>query len=132
MLIITDKEVKKRFIKSLIILFIIMFLGLFYGLFLVDYVSIPCIFTEITGFHCPGCGLTRALISIINFEFIEALQYNRLVYLIIIVIGTAIYRTFYQYIFKKDLKPIPSIILILLLIIFIGYGVLRNIPGFNL
>ncbi len=132
MLITTDKNTKKRLYISLLICIGMIGLGIFYALFLVDYFSVPCLFETVTGLYCPGCGITRAMISILNFKFIEALEYNKLAYLIIIVIGIGFYRMFYSYIFQKDLKPIPKVIIYSLLTIFLAYGILRNIPGINI
>lgn len=38
-----------------------------------------CMFKNLTGLECPGCGMTRALISIIHFDFVIAYGYNKLV-----------------------------------------------------
>lgn len=35
-----------------------------------------CIFHQSTGLHCPGCGLTRAVHSLLNGKFRQALAYN--------------------------------------------------------
>ena len=37
---------------------------------------IPCIWKMITGIPCPGCGLTRAFIFAVQFNFIEAVRMN--------------------------------------------------------
>lgn len=36
----------------------------------------PCVFHEITGLYCPGCGAARALHHMMNFEFATALRCN--------------------------------------------------------
>ncbi len=36
----------------------------------------PCIFHEITGFYCPGCGSARALHHLMQFDLATALQCN--------------------------------------------------------
>ena len=41
-------------------------------------VGIPCIFHVITGLDCPGCGNTRAVLSLIQLNFSEMLKYNLL------------------------------------------------------
>ena len=41
----------------------------------------PCPFHAITGFHCPGCGTTRALHSMANGNLVAALKLNALVVL---------------------------------------------------
>ncbi len=42
-----------------------------------------CVVRVITGLPCPGCGLTRASISLLHFDFPGAFHYHPLVYLII-------------------------------------------------
>mgnify|MGYP004571777181 FL=1 len=60
----------------------ITFLGLFVFLGFRWY----CPFKSITNIPCPGCGMTRAFIALLHFEFMKALYYNFLSYFIIIVI----------------------------------------------
>lgn len=38
----------------------------------------PCPFHALTGLYCPGCGSTRALHHLLNFEFVAALKCNLL------------------------------------------------------
>lgn len=38
--------------------------------------GIPCIWRSLTGYPCPGCGLTRAFASISNFNIIESIRFN--------------------------------------------------------
>jgi Protein of unknown function (DUF2752) len=37
-----------------------------------------CLFKNITGHECYGCGMTRAIISAIHLQFANAFQYNKL------------------------------------------------------
>ena len=41
-------------------------------------IRIPCIFKTITSLSCPGCGNTRAAISLLKFDIISAFKYNAL------------------------------------------------------
>ncbi len=44
---------------------------------LVLYVSpISCVILELTGVECPGCGMTRALVSAMRFDFRGALSHH--------------------------------------------------------
>jgi len=46
-----------------------------------------CFYKSNFGLECPSCGLTRSFISIENFDFMEAIRYNRVgifVYLLMI------------------------------------------------
>ncbi|MDR2424068.1 MAG: DUF2752 domain-containing protein, partial [Prevotellaceae bacterium] len=38
-----------------------------------------CLFKNLTGHECWGCGITRATISAIQFDFTAAFQYNKLI-----------------------------------------------------
>jgi hypothetical protein len=44
---------------------------------------IPCIWKTLFGFHCPGCGLTTAFISILELDFKKAFESNWLIFIII-------------------------------------------------
>jgi hypothetical protein len=37
-----------------------------------------CLFKNITGHECLGCGMTRAILSAIHFQFMQAVYYNKL------------------------------------------------------
>ena len=41
-----------------------------------------CILKLLIGYPCPGCGMTRAVISLVQFDFIAAFHYNPFVYAI--------------------------------------------------
>jgi len=36
----------------------------------------PCVFNELTGIHCPGCGSTRAGHDLLNGRILEAVNHN--------------------------------------------------------
>lgn len=91
---------------------------------------IPCPIKEITNLYCPGCGITRMLLSLLKLDFIKAFNYNPLVF-ISLPIGLYLY---IDYLIKKDkslYKKIPEKIWYIVIIIFIVYGILRNIPAFD-
>lgn len=43
--------------------------------------GIPCVFYEITGFKCPGCGISRMFAALARLDFIAAFKENPLVFL---------------------------------------------------
>ena len=45
-----------------------------------NYYNINCVFLEYIGLPCPGCGMTRALISVIKFDFYNAAKYNIVIF----------------------------------------------------
>lgn len=41
-----------------------------------------CLYKNITGNDCFGCGITRAVLSILHFDFSTAFHYNKLVVIV--------------------------------------------------
>lgn len=95
-------------------------------------VAIPCMFKEITGFYCPGCGITRMLFSIIKLDFYQAFRYNPFIFLLLIIyIGFLLIKIIIKIISNKDIK-IPEYVYYILILLLLIYWVLRNIPSLGL
>lgn len=90
-------------------------------------IGIPCIFHQVTGLYCPGCGTTRAITSLIRLQPYQAFRYNILIVSLLPI--TCIY-LLYRYVLKERQK-IPNIIWYFLLVLVISFGILRNIPFFS-
>ena len=92
--------------KIIIILIIFLLCGSIYYIGTNFY--IPCIFKKITGFYCPGCGITRMFRSLLELNIYQAFRYNPLVF-ILLILGL-IYLIYYLYIkiSKKELKKISK------------------------
>ncbi|MCH1981029.1 DUF2752 domain-containing protein [Ruminococcus sp. OA3] len=39
----------------------------------------PCIFHQVTGFYCPGCGGTRAVLALVKGNIIQSFLYHPIV-----------------------------------------------------
>ncbi|MBQ9965171.1 MAG: DUF2752 domain-containing protein [Clostridia bacterium] len=61
------KDLKRKLFISAIILIFASVLYIF---------EIPCIFLSITGVHCIGCGMTRALLNAIKLDFAAAFSHH--------------------------------------------------------
>lgn len=98
------------------------------------HIGIPCIFHKITGLYCPGCGMTRAIFSLIDLDIKQAIKNNILI--IIVVPFLIIYIINFAYIWINDLKKDPSKIFpkwfwYTELIITIIFGIIRNLKYFR-
>lgn len=113
---------KKQDYIFFIILFLVMAM-----LYLKFGVAIPCIFYKITGLYCPGCGITRMCLSLLKGEIYQAFRFNPIIFIDVplIVIFLIIEKCFKN---NKNIKKITNILFIILLIITIMFGILRNIP----
>jgi len=71
--------------KKLLIGFSLLVMGVFYLKVIspVFNIHIPCIFNKITGLDCPGCGMTRAALSLLDGNIYQAFRWNMLIFMII-------------------------------------------------
>ncbi|MEN3041421.1 MAG: DUF2752 domain-containing protein [Bacteroidia bacterium] len=65
-----------------------------------------CIFKNLTGMDCPGCGLTRATQHLLHWDWQKAMQYNPLVIVTSLILGWIwIKNLYWLYIYWKGQKP---------------------------
>ena len=96
--------------------------------------GIPCMFHQITGFYCSGCGASRALRSILHFDFYQALRYNAIFTICLPLFAVYFTSLSASYIrFGKDRvsEKISMKIIYIFVAIALVYGILRNIPAFS-
>ena len=61
-----------------------------------------CLYKNITGKECFNCGMTRAFLSILHFQFNQALDYNWRVVIVFPYTVIIYIVAWYKYIFKRD------------------------------
>lgn len=95
--------------------------------------GIPCPVHYFTGFKCPGCGVSRMFISIMKLDFKGAFEANRLLFLTLPVIISLLTVYFVRFIRtgSRKISKAENIIYIILITIFLIYGVIRNLPMIN-
>ncbi len=71
--------------------------------------EMPCVFLRLTGYECIGCGMTRALLSALNFDFSSAFEYHWMFWSVPLL---GLYALFDGNVFKN--KFLNIIVLILL------------------
>lgn len=108
--------------------------SLFLYLVITDKITSVCLFKNLFGIRCPGCGLTRSFKAILNLDLMQAFHYNFLgpILFILCIIFTIflIKDTILNQ--DKTLKLIFKILtkyyILILLIVFITI-ILNNING---
>ena len=60
-----------------------------------------CLIKNITGKECPNCGMTRAFLSVLHFDFKNAYQYNRNVIIVFPLTFFIYLYSWYKYINLK-------------------------------
>ncbi|MBR1413290.1 MAG: DUF2752 domain-containing protein [Bacilli bacterium] len=96
--------------------------------------KIECPIHKITHLYCPGCGVTRMLFAILKLDFYQAFRYNPLLFIFLPFISICIIDYLVGFIRNKDTiiyKRINNKIWFSLVIIFLLFGIIRNIPKFN-
>jgi hypothetical protein len=92
----------------------------------------PCIFYELTGLYCVGCGTGRAALSVLRLDLLSAFRYNPLMFILSPVLIYYVLKKYVSFVFGKDILPFPKIradwIGTILVIIVIAFWILRNIP----
>lgn len=92
----------------------------------------PCVFREVTGFHCIGCGITRACHALLHLRFWEAFGQNPLlvVALPLVLAGVALEGTAWVMAdrYRGPRVRLPAWAYRALLVTLLAYWVLRNVP----
>lgn len=86
---------------------------------------IPCIFRHVTGFYCPGCGMTRASLAILEGDIYQSFRFNMLIFILL-----PLFILFYVLEKKGKVKASKSLMFAMLTLT-LAFGVLRNLPAFS-
>ena len=94
----------------------------------------PCIFYELTGLYCIGCGTGRALLCLLHGDFFSAFRFQPLLMISLPLIIYYSAKKYIAFVFGHDILPFPKIknrfVGIFILVVIIAYWILRNLPFF--
>ena len=97
-------------------------------------IGIPCIFHETLHIYCPGCGLSRMFFAIFELNFYQAFRYNPMWFCCLPFLSVIGIDALIAYLYKRKTKiarKIPMFVWIILMALFIVFGVLRNLEPFS-
>ena len=123
----------KRLRKVFLVLAAFFAAGIIYYIITRFGISIPCMFKEITGLYCPGCGVTRMCINLIQLNFYDAFRSNQACFFVFPVLEVIFARRAYCYVKYGAVKNEKwmSVITVIIIIVLLVFGVLRNSPYFD-
>ena len=78
-----------------------------------------CMFHQMTGLYCPGCGATRALSAMLQGDVLASLHNNLLLFPLLALIA---------YLFMKPQTTFKRPVAVAIIAIIVAFTVLRNIP----
>lgn len=90
-----------------------------------------CVWYQLTGLYCPGCGSTRALHYLLRGELVLAFRMNALLVLALPVLIWSFLRWLRYTIWGRVPWQVPYAALVtrVVAIAVIAYFILRNVPG---
>ena len=117
-------------ITTYILLLILLFLYFF--LFKDVWIIPECIIHKYLDLYCPGCGITRSIISLLKLDILGSLYYNPIVLYSFISVNIYIINEIIYMIFKKRINIPYNIIIKIGLIILIVNCIVKNILGIEM
>lgn len=103
--------------------------GFAYYLAVRFFFAIPCMFKTLTGFKCPGCGITHMLVAELQLNFAQAYAANPALYLLQPVIGYFIGKMYIYWFLDKRCRWSrgENILLYVVAVILVVFGIIRNV-----
>ncbi|MBR3622289.1 MAG: DUF2752 domain-containing protein [Selenomonadaceae bacterium] len=90
-------------------------------------ISIECPFHAITGYYCPGCGVTTLFLCLSVFDFYGAFHANPVLFVLSPVIFWLIVKDKIYRLNKQQHNKTYNKIALTTIIILVAYGIIRNI-----
>ena len=120
----------KRFL-TITVLSLCLILFVFYSIKLLEFIGYKCPLRVVFNFYCAGCGSTRMMREIFNFNFYQAFRFNPLMFILFVLL--CIYCLYGIVVFIKKNKVVTLRIkyIYVFIAILTVYMVLRNIPLFD-
>lgn len=92
-------------------------------------IGIPCIFRTITGFMCPGCGVTHMFAALFALDIRAAFEANPVILLLLPVFTALLVKNIVQYIWHGQYRigRMEQLLLICSIAALLVFGVWRNL-----
>ena len=122
------KSTNLQKLKSKKIVLLFLGIGCIYGL-VVRYTEfrVPCLFYFITGWYCPGCGITRMIENLMYGRIQQAYECNPFLFVTIPLIGIFYLLGKSHFMQRGKWKKILHAAMILYVILLLLWGILRNV-----
>lgn len=95
----------------------------------------PCVLRKVTGFHCPGCGSTRAAHALLNRDLGSAWRKNPAFVISLPFILFGFTYSWLNWISPRRARPVrnlleklPASLPYVVIAAFVLFGILRNLP----
>ena len=123
---------KSRLARLARISAVILLVGCAYSLFFsLTGWGIPCLFHLVTGLNCPGCGVSRMLLSMMRLDFAAAFRYNAVLFCMLPALAALALIWVVSYLRTGTYRPgrVLQITELTMAGILVVWGVVRNLIG---
>ena len=103
----------------------------YYVWFSLTGLGIPCFFHLITGLKCPGCGVTRMLMSLLRLDLSAAFSYNAVLLCLLPLLLSLGLFSLIRYIRtgSRFMTRAENALVLAMAAVLVVWGVVRNLPG---
>ena len=90
--------------------------------------GLPCIFYQLTGWQCPGCGMSRMVLSLVRLDPVSAFHYNPFFFITLPIVLFCLLYSDIVYI-RKGVRTLGKmeIVLWIEVVLALAFGVVRNL-----
>ena len=121
---------KLRLRKTAIVYISLLFGGIVYAI-ICSWLGfgIPCVFREVTGLQCPGCGISRMCIALLKLDLRGAFAANPVALVLLPFLGAILADITVRYVKtgSKETKGWSTILGCVILVVLILFGIIRNL-----
>ncbi len=110
----------------------VLFLGCAYAFWLrMTGLGIPCVFHLVTGWKCPGCGISHMLLSLMRLDFGAAFGYNAVLLCVspFLLVLSGLWICRYIRYGRSGTSRFERILEIALAGVLVAWGIVRNVIG---
>ena len=133
MVVFLDEQKKNRAILILKKIAIVLSVCILYVVFVkITGVGIPCLIKTVTGKYCPGCGISRMFLAMLELDFKKAFAYNPLLMVLLPFCMFFGVRRGIIYINSgnKESDLSEQIFIIMAFIVTVAFWIMRNTEAF--
>ena len=123
-------ETKQRIYQRLKLYGVILGILILYYLWLkITGLALECPFYKVTGFLCPGCGITRMFMALAEGDIARAYSYNQaLFWLAPLALADFVWFHYHYLRYGTEKSRFHMVSVILMIVILLGFGIWRNLP----
>ena len=124
-------EKKKRLKNLFFVAIILVIVAIAYYFLYKNFpqLALKCAFYEVSGFKCPGCGVTHMLVHFIELDFVKGIEHNVFLGATFPFVGYVIAYSCYLYVMDKKGSKVFNVSCIVYVIMLFVWGIVRNIIG---